>query len=167
MECDVMSKTEVLRENVRGLLKGRAMLYHVLHEELTDELGEARATDILKHVIYGRGATAGAGLRSFAPDDFAGLRDAFLAMVPDAEILFGLEARRCDGQGLELFFRRCPQKEAWLEAGLAPERVAALCGMAGRFDNGVFEAAGFDVSTKTWKPGSDGCCLLLVSTKNG
>ena len=156
-----------MREKVRGLLKGRAMLYHVLHEELIGELGEARATDILECVIYGCGATAGTGLRTFAPDDFAGLRDAFFAMVPDAENLFGLEVRRCDGQGLELFFLRCPQKEAWLEAGLTPERVAALCGMAGRFDNGVFEAAGFDVSTKTWKPGTDGCCVLQVSTKNG
>jgi hypothetical protein len=53
-------------------------------------------------------------------------------------------------------------KDAWREAGLPDADVARLCQIAGRIDNGTFEAAGFEFSADTWQPGRDGCCSLHI-----
>ena len=56
----------------------------------------------------------------------------------------------------------CPLKQAWLDAGLAEEEVAALCRVAAQVDSGLFEAAGFRFHAETYRPGGEGCCFLHV-----
>jgi len=51
------------------------------------------------------------------------------------------------------------------EAGLAEDKVAALCRIAGAVDKGLFEGAGFAFENRTWTPGAVGCCLLRVEPK--
>ena len=45
---------------------------------------------------------------------------------------------------------------------LGEPRVAELMkgAIAGRVDNGTFEAAGFEFAADTWTPGGEGCCHL-------
>jgi hypothetical protein len=41
--------------------------------------------------------------------------------------MFAPEVVRCDAEGLDIKFHRCPLKQAWLDAGLAQEEAATLC----------------------------------------
>ena len=79
-----------------------------------------------------------------------------MATIPRAYIVKSNET------ALDITLQRCPLKEAWQEAGVADADIAALCRIAGRVDNGTFEAAGFEFSADTWQPGRDGCCHLHV-----
>ena len=76
--------------------------------------------------------------------------------------MFAPRVERCDAAALDITLQRCPLKEAWQEAGLSGADVATLCRIAGRVDNGTFEAAGFEFSADTWQPGRDGCCHLHI-----
>ena len=96
-------------------------------------------------------------MRAQAPDDFAGLRDPFLAIVSGGTELFKPEVRRCDEAGLEITFGGSPLKEAWLAAALAEEEIAPLFRIAGTVDLGTFEAAGFAIENRTWQAARDGC----------
>ncbi len=157
-----MIETDELRAQLRSAIKARAMVYAAVYDELEAELGGAKAEEILRRAIYKRGLSIGRQFARFGPRDIAGLKDAFLAFVPDGGRVFQPEVKRCDEGGLDIKFHACPLKEAWLEAGMAPEKVSRLCSIAGVIDNGTFEAAGFAFSADTWKPGEEGCCFLHI-----
>lgn len=120
---------------------------------------------LLARAISRRGGGIGQELRAQAPDDFAGLRDSFLAIVSGGTELFKPEVRRCDEAGLEIKFGGYPLKEAWLAAGLAEDEIAILFRIAGAVDLGTFEAAGFASENRTWQAGRDGCCHLVISSR--
>ena len=151
---------ESLRQELMDSFKNRAILYYLIFDEMRAELGEQRAAEVLARAIYRRGTQNGHKLASFAPDDFEGLKRAFLGGIPDEGRLFDPQVLRCDEEGLDIRFRRCPLKEAWQEMGLAKEEVATICRIAARVDNGLFDSAGFNFSAETWQPGGDGCCYL-------
>ena len=164
-----MSEVEALRERVRFLEEqllaahqGRGLVYAALFDELARRFGEAEAEAIMKAAIYRRGAEIGRRFAPFAPNDLEGLCRAFLDFVPDRGRLFAPEVRRCDGSELVIHMHRCPLKEAWLAAGLPEERVATLCRIAGHVDDGTFEGAGFTFAGRTWRPGQEGCCTLVI-----
>lgn len=151
-----------LRRQLYDSFKNRAIIYHKIFAALREELGDARAEEVLKRAIYERGCDKGPTLAQFAPADFEGLREAFLGGIPDEGRMFGPEVLRCDAEGLDIQFHRCPLKEAWQEAGLADDEVARLCRIAARVDNGLFESAGFSFFAETYQPGGEGCCRLHV-----
>jgi hypothetical protein len=164
-----VSEVEALRERVRFLEgeletahRGRGLFYAAIFDELTRRFGEAEAEAIMKAAIWRRGAEVGRRFAAFAPADLEGLCRAFLDFVPDRGRLFDPEVRRCDAHELVIHMHRCPLKEAWLEAGLPEERVATLCRIAGYVDNGTFEGAGFTFAGRTWRPGQEGCCTLVI-----
>jgi len=159
-------ETERAERDLRGQMANRALLYRDLLVTLAEEIGQDRAETVLARAIYRRGEAIGQQFRPFAPDDFAGLRDAFLAIVPGGTDLFAPEVRRCDEGGLEVKFGGCPLKEAWLAAGLPDSEVVTLCRIAGTVDLGTFEAAGFAIENRTWQPGRDGCCHLVISARS-
>jgi hypothetical protein len=160
-----MTEIEDLRAQLQGALMSRAMVYAAVYDEIAKEFDEAKAEEILKRAIYARGAAIGDRFSGHAPADFAALRDAFLDFVPDHGRLFRPEVVRCDGEGLDIKFHACPLKEAWEEAGFAPERVETLCRIAGIVDRGTFEQAGFALQPDTWKVGGEGCCFLHIRRK--
>ena len=155
-----MSVEQRLREELYGAFKNRALLYHTIFEELRNELGEPRAAELMKRAIYRRGTEIGRHFAQHGPADVLGLANSFLAFIPDGGQMFAPEVVRADAGGVDIKFHRCPLKEAWLEAGVAEPDVAALCHIAGRIDNGTFEAAGFEFTADTWTPGGEGCCFL-------
>lgn len=150
------------RRDLVAQMKNRALIYLEMYDVLAEELGAARAEDLLTRAIYRRGRSAGAALAKFGPADLAGLRDAFLAGVPGGTELFRPEVRRDDGEGLEIQLHGCPLKEAWREAGLPQDKVETLCRIAGAVDKGLFEGAGFRFENRTWTPGDEGCCFLSI-----
>ena len=153
---------ERLRKELIASFKNRAMLYHAFFLEMREEIGEERATEIMKKAIYSRGLKVGEHFSKHGPDNMEGLKDAFLKFIPDGGALFEPELERCDSEGLDIKFHRCPLKEAWLEAGIEESEVAKLCAIAARVDNGTFEGAGFNFEADTWEPGREGCCHLHI-----
>lgn len=160
-------KEQKLRQELNASFKNRALLYYHFFDELRREIGEARATEIMKRAIYARGCEIGQRFAAISGDDMEGIKDAFLDFIPDDGALFEPELVRCDAEGVDIQFHRCPLKEAWQEAGLSESDIAKLCEIAGRVDNGTFEAAGFAFSADTWRPGRSGCCFLHIRPNAG
>lgn len=151
-----------LREQLRDSFKNRATLYYLIFDELRQEMGAERAESIMKRAILRRGQQIGQQFQAFAPDDFAGLREAFLAIIPDEGRMFEPQVVRCDEDGLDIQLESCPLKAAWEELELdEPDRVT-LCRIAGEIDKGTFEAAGFRFQPDTWQSGRSGCCHLHI-----
>ncbi len=152
------------RKDLIAQMKNRALIYMEMYDVLSAELGAQKAEALLAKAIFRRGLSAGKSLAQHAPRDLAGLKDAFLAGVPGGEEIFQPEVLRCDGERLEMQLHGCPLKDAWREAGLAEEKVATLCRIAGAVDKGLFEGAGFKFENKTWVPGAKGCCFLSITS---
>ncbi len=157
-----MSQEDTLRKQLHDSFKNRAMIYALLYDELCEELGPERAEAVLSRAIYRRGQQKGAKYAAFAPGNLRGLREAFLGSNPDQGRMFQPEVLREDAQALDIKFHGCPLKEAWLEAGFPEEKVATLCRIAAKVDNGTFESAGFRFHADTYQPGGDGCCCLHI-----
>jgi hypothetical protein len=153
---------EELRQQVYGAFRNRAMIYWHIFDELRSEVGEGRATDVMKRAIERRGREVGRHFARYGPRDLAGLKEAFLAFIPDGGRMFEPEVRRADAEALDIKFHRCPLKEAWQAAGLPEAEIAKLCHIAGRIDNATFETAGFIFHADTWTPGAEGCCDLHI-----
>ena len=155
-----------LRQQLKNLLKSRAMLMAALLEELEPEIGLERAEAILKRVMHNRSEGAGKRfLSDCAPSNMPLLRTRFTDFLPDHGGLFEIETTRCDASGLGLKFKTCPVKEAYEEAGIAAERMQVLLRIAGGGDVGLFEGAGFAIRNDTWAPGGQGCCHLHIEPK--
>lgn len=150
------------RRDLVAQMKARALFYREIHAVLTEELGEARAEALLTRAIQRRGRAMGAAFARFGPDDLDGLRKAFLGGLPGGEALFSPQVLDGGADALEIQLHACPLKEAWQEAGVAPQEMATLCRIAGAVDKGLFEAAGFRLENRTWTPGAEGCCFLRV-----
>ena len=158
-----MNEAEELRRQLVDALKSRAMAYAAIYDEVAAEVGEAKALEIMKRAIRSRGVAMGKHFQRFAPADFSGLCETFLGVLPDKARPFEPEVVKLDDSGLHIKFHACPTKQAWVDAGFAPERIETLCKIAGAIDNGVFESAGFAMEAQTWAPGLQGCCLLKIS----
>jgi hypothetical protein len=153
---------EKLRHQLYEAFANRAHIYHLLFSQLRSELGVERAAELMGRAIYQRGVQNAGKYASFAPQDLEGLRQAFVANLPDEGAMFAPEVVRCDAEGLDIKFHRCPLKQAWLDAGLTQEEVATLCRIAAQVDHGLFEAAGFQFHADTYQPDAEGCCFLHV-----
>ena len=154
--------TQDLRKDLVAQMKNRALIYLEMYDVLCAEAGTAKAEELLTRAIFRRGLAAGKSLARHAPADLAGLKASFLAAVPGGEEIFRPQVLRSDTEALEILLHGCPLKDAWHEAGLAEEKVATLCRIAGAVDKGLFEGAGFKFENRTWTPGAKGCCFLSV-----
>lgn len=155
-----------LARDLRDAFALRAMIYHAVDEELSAELGPERAEAILGRAIETRGQAAGRKLfKNIDAGDPRAVADAFLAVSPDQGRLFPKEETSDEAGAVCIQVKSCPLQEAWRAAGLAPERVARLCRIAGRFDNGLFGAAGVAFDAQTWQPGRAGCCRLRLARR--
>ena len=155
---------EELKKALVGSMKNRALMYYYIYKEVSLEVGEEKAAEILKRAIYKRGLEVGKLLAEHAPGDLEGLKKAFMEkVVPHDGSMFAPEVISCDDKELNIKFHRCPLKEAYFEAGLSEEEVALMLEIASQVDYGTFEGAGFSFHADTWKPGRSGCCHLHVT----
>jgi len=65
-----------------------------------------------------------------------GIKEVFIALVPDDGKMFQPELLHCDLDGVDIKCHSCPLKQAFQAAGLSDGEVANV-------DNGTFEGAGF------------------------
>ena len=102
-----------LREQLYASFRHRAMLYYLIFDELRAALDEQQAIAIMQRAIRRRGEQVGKQFAPFAPGDLAGLRNAFLAAIPDDGRMFSAQVQRCDDQQLDMTLQTCPLKDAW------------------------------------------------------
>ena len=152
--------SEATRTELVDAIKTRALFYHAFYKEFSAEIGREKTAELMKRAIYKRGFEVGKKFRAYAPNDFEGLRAAFLGGVPDEA--FNPEVHSCSEDGLEITLKTCPLKAAWQEAGLSDEEIVVMTDIAGQVDKGTFEGAGFAFDTDTWLPGRSECCRLCV-----
>lgn len=153
---------DTTRQLIRRAFAMRADAYAHLFDVMREKLGTDKALEIGMEATRRMGVEMGKAFAHLGPKDLAGLKDAFLGGIIDGEAMFGPEVVRCDKDELQIYFHRCPLKEAWAAKGRSDEDLALLCRLAGAIDRGLFETAGFTFAGETWKPGEPGCCRLRV-----
>ena len=163
---DAQARAEKLSRELDSAFRNRADLYRLLLDELTGELGAEKAEAIMVRTIERRGKeVAAAAFARFGPNDAAAIGEAFLAVSPDGGLMYPTDVERSD-DGIAFKVRRCPLKDAWMDAGVDDDRLATLCRIAGAFDRGLFEATGVRFDNVTWTPGhGSGCCHIML--RNG
>ncbi|MGD9333336.1 MAG: L-2-amino-thiazoline-4-carboxylic acid hydrolase [Desulfobacterales bacterium] len=158
-----MNDEQELREALRGAIQLRARMYYHIFCELRDEIGEDKASELMKRAIERGGRDLSDRFKSYAPADMEGLKDAFIRSVPDKGAMFQPEVCSCsNAHGLEIQFHACPLKETYEAMGLSDADKAKMLDIASAIDRGLFTGAGFHFSVDTWKPGRTGCCRLNV-----
>ena len=164
---DPNHRAEKLSRELDAAFRNRADLYRLMLEELTEEIGAEAAERVLVRAIERRGrevaAQAFAGL---GPNEARAIGEAFLAISPDEGRMYPTRVERSE-TGIAFEVRRCPLKDAWVEAGVDDDRLATLCRIAGAFDRGLFEATGIRFDNVTWTPGhGSGCCHIRLTDRD-
>lgn len=152
-----------LRRELAEAFANRAHLYRLLLDELEAELGAEAAGRLLARVLERRGREVGAALfAGLPPGEPEAAAERFLAASPDEGRLYPHTLEREAG-AVTVRVHRCPLQDAWRASGLAAERIATLCRLAGSFDRGLFAAAGVAFAAETWRPGREGCCRIRLA----
>ena len=145
-----------------GEIKNRARIYAHIYRELSKEVGEDKATMILKKAIYARGEEKGEQLsdRIKTPD----LHELAVASVEGKGEMdaFGHEVVSENPDYLLLRLNRCPLVDAWKEAGIPPEGRKKMCDLAYQVDFGKFEAAGYRLTFDCRIADEQGSCDLRI-----
>jgi hypothetical protein len=164
---DIEPRAEKLSRELDSAFRNRADLYRLFLDELTAELGAENAEAIMVRAIERRGKeVAAAAFAGFGPNDAPAIGEAFLAVSPDGGRMYPTDVERSD-DSIAFKVKRCPLKDAWVEAGLSDERLATLCRIAGAFDRGLFEATGVRFDNVTWTPGhGSGCCHIALTNRD-
>ncbi|MER9210528.1 L-2-amino-thiazoline-4-carboxylic acid hydrolase [Mesorhizobium sp. M0663] len=164
---DAEARAETLSRELDSAFRNRADLYRLFLDELTAELGAEKAEAIMIRIIEQRGKeVAAAAFADFGPNDAPAIGEAFLAVSPDGGRMYPTDVERSQGR-IAFKVKRCPLKDAWVEAGVGDEKLATLCRIAGAFDRGLFEATGVRFDNVTWTPGhGSGCCHIALTNRD-
>jgi len=146
-ESELESALEQSRAETRASFENRALMYAYIYDELEREIGEDRATDLMKRAIFRRGLEVGRKYKPAADaGDLAEVARLFVEGSPAEGAFFepGVAEQPADGR-VVLKMTSCPLKDAWIEAGYDADKVDHLCDIAAAVDEGTFEGAGLDL----------------------
>lgn len=148
-----------------GEIKNRARIYAHLYRELSREVGEDKATMILKKAIYARGEEKGKQLAESIKKP--NLHELAVASVQGKGEMdaFGHEVVSEHPDYILLRLNRCPLVEAWKEAGIPPEGRKKMCDIAYQVDFGKFEAAGYRLTFDCRIADEQGSCDLRIEIR--
>jgi hypothetical protein len=161
---DDAARAETLSRELDSAFRNRADLYRLFYDELSGEYGPEKAEAIMASVVEKRGQEVAAlAFSGYGPNDARKIGEAFLAVSPDGGRMYPTDVERSETE-ISFEVKRCPLKDAWVEAGVGDEKLATLCRIAGAFDRGLFEATGVRFENVTWTPGhGSGCCHIRLS----
>jgi hypothetical protein len=124
-------------------IKNRAKIYVYIYRELSKEVGQEKAADILKRALYARGEEKGKQLAiKLGKPSLNHLAASFIEGKTDMDA-FGHEIVEEHADFVVLRLNKCPLMEAWQEMNLKPEEQQKMCDIAYQIDFGKFEAAGY------------------------
>ncbi len=163
-EGDLTAALEQSRGETRAAFGNRALMYYHVFEVLKEELGEERATDVMKRAIYRRGLEVSEKYRAAGEaGDLDEVGRIFCEGSPCQGALFepGVEDRGEDV--IVLRMTACPLVETWRAEGASASEIDTLCAIAAAVDEGTFEGAGLDLVflDRLGRPGSHRCLLEL------
>ena len=152
------------RAETRAAFENRALMYYHLFQVMREELGQARAMELMKRAVYERGLEVSAKYRaSGTSGDLDEVGRIFCEGSPSGGALFepGVESREADV--IVLRMTACPLVDAWRAAGASEEEIDTLCEIAAAVDEGTFEGAGLELVflDRLGRPGSSRCLLEL------
>ena len=161
---DDAERAERLSRELDAAFRNRADLYRLLLDELTAELGAEAAEAIMIRTIEQRGREVAARP---SPASARTMRaPSARRSSPSARTAAACIRPTSSAATTHIAFkvRRCPLKDAWVEAGVGDDKLATLCRIAGAFDRGLFEATGVRFDNVTWTPGhGSGCCHIRLT----
>jgi hypothetical protein len=135
-----------MNQNLPALIteiKNRARIYVNIYRELTKEVGQQKAVEILKRALYARGQEKGLQLRAkIGEPNLHQLALAFVEGNADMDA-FGHEIVQEHADHVVLRLKGCPLVEAWKESGLSADEQKNMCDIAYQVDFGKFETAGY------------------------
>jgi L-2-amino-thiazoline-4-carboxylic acid hydrolase len=154
-----------LRRELAEAFKGRAHMYRLMLQVMAEQRGRAEAEAMLAEACLRRGREVAPLLFAGTPAEPEAVARRFLSVSPDRGDLYPHATEEKAGC-FTIAVHACPLKDAWMEAGLPPEEVAALCRIAGEFDRGLFEAAGVGFENSTWSAArGGGCCRITLHAR--
>jgi hypothetical protein len=158
---------EMLSQELDSAFRNRADLYRLFLDELEAAIGLSEAEALMARAIEKRGReVAASAFAGFGPNDARAIGEAFLAASPDGGRMYPTEVERGDRR-IAFRVKRCPLKDAWVEAGVGEDRLTVLCRIAGAFDRGLFEATGVRFENITWWSGhGPGCCHICLTDRD-
>ncbi len=159
---DESKKIEQLRKDTMSATVNRGLIYTALLTELRKELGDEKASEVFKRALLNHGSNVAKMLDP--PRVLQEFREWLLEFLPDGGAMHEPEVLRCDAEGFDVKFHRCPLKEGWRMAGLSEEQVADMCRHADAFDHGFFGSI-FDYSMDLWSEQEDDACVLHFRPK--
>lgn len=161
-------RADALSRELDAAFRNRADLYRLLYDELDAALGSSEAEALMIRAIEKRGReVAASAFADFGPNEARAVGEAFLAASPDGGRMYPTDVEREDKR-IAFRVRRCPLKDAWVEAGVGDDRLAVLCRIAGAFDRGLFEATGVRFENVTWTTDhGPGCCHIVLADRDG
>jgi hypothetical protein len=155
---------EQSRAETRASFENRALMYAYIYDELSDELGAERATDLMARAIHRRGLEVSRKYRAAAHSgDLEAVGRIFCEGSPCDGELFEPGVEESGEDRIVLRMTACPLVDTWRAAGLDADEIDRLCGIAAAVDEGTFEGAGLELTflDRLGAPGSERCLLEL------
>jgi len=165
LEAELEAELAAARAETRSAFENRALIYGAIYDELSWEIGEERATDIMQRAIRARGHEVGKKYRpAVRRGDLEEVGRIFCEGSPCAGAMFTPGIEESSENRIVLRMESCPLKDAWTAENRAPEQIDRLCAIAAAVDEGTFESAGLDLTflDRLGEEGSSHCLLELV-----
>lgn len=144
---DYDGELEQSQAETRAAFENRALVYSAMWDELSDELGDERATEIMKRAIHRRGLEIGRKYRpAVSEGNLEEVGEIFVSGSPACGSLFTPSVDECSDDTVVLVMESCPLVDAWKNEGRRPDEIDRLCEIAAAVDEGTFEAAGLELS---------------------
>ena len=150
---------------LRDEIKNRAKIYACIYRELSKEVGQEKAVEILKRALYARGQEKGRQLAiKLGKPDLRLLAAAFVEGKAEMDA-FGHEIVQEHSDFVVLRLNKCPLVDVWKEAGFSAEEQKIMCDIAYQVDFGKFETAGYKLSFDCRIADSCKSCDMRVTLK--
>lgn len=141
----------------------RATSYTHFYNVMTEQFGREKAIELSCEATHRLGVEISQKIDKLDPNDVDGFMQAYAGIIPAGQAMFEHEIYNDGGPHDVIKFHTCPLKQAWEDAGASDALLHDLCVIAGAFDRGLVEGAGFTYEGEVWEPGRTGCCLLRVA----
>ena len=142
--------------------KFRAKAYFYFFDELSEEIGEEKAKEVLSKAIYRLGidksntfAEESETSAKILSDEF--IKDEIGRNVFDQAVLSG------NNKQASIEMKNCPLVEMWKEMKLSKDMIQKLCDMAHQIDFGTVEGKGFNLKFASRISYGNKSCILEIS----
>ena len=158
-----MSKAKKMIEDAN---RNRAIIYWHIYRTLRDELGEDRATELMKKAIYKRGLDNAKNFPKAAHEgDLNALAEKFLDKMDKELDIFSRDVLSLGEDEARLRLNACVLVDAWRDYGLSDEEISKMCDIASAIDYGNYEAMGYNLKFDSRIADGAECCILHLRRK--